>query len=400
MQRNLFSSVCLILVIASLAAGCGDAGRDEADLTLNREEMRAELSEALQIRDTVEHFARIAELAGRLTKENAEGAADVFGPEIAWIPEYDLLPFVHAWVRVDDETALQRILQWAMASKRAFGVTEALYYLALNGETVRARAHAESITTPRLAEAAMIGLARGWARSGDLEGLARYLGAMEPGNVRDQMVRIANGTILLDSGLDRLREWIDGMPTEGRNGLRARAFRTALGQTAFKDPHYAASWLADFAGEPFASNMVVAVAVPWMEKDPAGLLDWLQSMPFDEDVATAARRVATRWIRLDPPGFEAWLVRAEPDPIRDAMIEAYTTHLLRKTPEQAASWSLRISSPDSRDRALGRVFEAWAQRDREAAAAWLEVANLPDSLHQTLAPRLERPPRARRGDAS
>ncbi|MBW2499775.1 MAG: hypothetical protein JRF61_21030 [Deltaproteobacteria bacterium] len=389
-MRLATSSLCLFaLLLALLIAGCEGKERTSAGRPLDREEMRAAVAEAIRIPDTVEHLARIADLAGRLTAENAEGAADAFDPEIAWVREYDLLPFVHAWTRVDDAAALRRVLEWSSASKRGFGVTEAIYYLALNRDIAKARVHAESITKPRLAEAAMIGLARGWAQSDDLDGLSQYLGRVEQGSIRDQMVRVANGTVALYAGPDRLREWIDGMPAEGLGGLRTRAFRTALGQMAFKDPQWAASWLSDFAGEPFASNMVVAVALPWTERDPHEALAWLHSLPFDDDVAVASRRMATRWIRLDPAAFALSLERAEEGRIRDAMNEAFAMHLVKSAPGAAADRALQIDSSERRIDMLRRILETWGRREPEAATSWLEQADLSDALRQELASRIQ-----------
>jgi len=389
--------ICLAALVVA-GGGCDDPATSQAPLS--RSEMHDAVAEALRIPDTVEHYARIADLAGRLTNENVGGAIEVFDSEIAWVREHDLLPFIHAWTRLDGQAAFQHVLGWAEASKRAFGIAEVTYYWALNGDIALARTYAESIRKPRLAEAAMSGLARGWAETGKLDSLAEYLGHLAPGSGRDHMVRIANGIILLKSGMGALREWIDGIPAEGMNGLRSRTFRTALSQVAFKDPHFAADWLNDFRDEPFASNMVVPIATAWLERDPAQAMTWLNSLPPHRDVDLAAKRAIRRWLRLDPDRVGPWIGNAEDSSVREAAIEVLALHLSSDEPGEAIRWVSEIKSTDRRNQILAKVIVNWDRSDPEAASAWLESADLGDDLRSALSSSIYHPRRPVRREGS
>ena len=172
--------------------------------------------------------------------------------------------------------------------------------------------------------------------------------------------------------------WAQRQPYEAARWLLARgsaAPRQALGQAAIQlartDPAAAISYTDTVAPE-LRATWISAVADGYAQHDARAAATWLAQYRGEPGYDAAVAAVAGRTAQSDPIAaarlFEAVDIAEAPDAPQSAsrIASAWT----QKDPRAAASWALGLASDDARESAIGAVAAQWAPRDAAGARSW------------------------------
>ena len=150
--------------------------------------------------------------------------------------------------------------------------------------------------------------------------------------------------------------YVDGVAPE----LRATWISSVAAGYAQHDARAAATWVAQYRGEPGYDAAVTAVAGMTAQGDPVSAARLFDSIDVREapDAPQTASRIATAWAQRDPGAAAAWAAAVASDEARASAISAAAGAWATRDAAGARSWALGLPASASRDQALIQVLSA------------------------------------------
>ena len=371
-------AVLLCAALGGFACGGEAFGRVDADA------MRAGVAAALREPKTLARTAGLVEILQQLDAANVAGAAAAFDAQLSVLDDEDLRLFLHAWSAFDPAAALDHTQAWTMLSKRELGAGQVIYAWARYGAALEARLNADSLAEPSVRRVAHAELVRGWARSGDTDGVTTYVSELPHGDLRDRYTATLVAALVANEGVEGAVRWVESIPDDAHDRFKRTAFRKALRHVTARDPQAAARWYERHAATFYANLGMSVVATEWVERDPQATFAWLVAQPAGADRDMGVRFAMNRWLALDAPAAEAWMRGNEPVGALAPALEPFAIWLAKRDPAEAVRWSERIPDDTKRARMLVLTGTRWRRQDAPAFEAWLAEAELPDAVRRAL----------------
>jgi len=341
------------------------------------------LRSALSEGSLLERISRLTQTLERLDSENISEAAAVYETEIWRLQEFEIRPFVDAWVQFDPEAAVDAIRKWPMA-KRSVGL-EAVVWSWARIHPVEARFAVDELVEdyPSDQSGLIDNFVVGWVHSG-ANGVVAFIGELPQSLRLGTLVAMmaAQGQRLGTAGL---LEWADDAigDTEGR--FKKHFFRRAAATAANQNPERAAAWVERHAGHDYAADGVRIVVERWMPKDANAAMDWVRAADSNAVREKAVRSAFSWWMQRDRDAAERWLLETELTAAHDPAIDVYASKLARGSEiQQALSWAERIPDETLRLSSLEAIATRWHRRDAAAAEAWLEQSPLDEEARRVV----------------
>ncbi len=152
--------------------------------------------------------------------------------------------------------------------------------------------------------------------------------------------------------------YVDRVPAE----LRATWISSAADGYSQNDARAAASWIAQYRGEPGYDAALAAVAGRTAPADPAAAARLFDSVNVAEapDAPQAAQRIASAWARQDHRAAAAWVTAIADDGARAAAVGTVAGQWAAQDASGARGWALGLPTGATRDIALSQVLGATA----------------------------------------
>jgi hypothetical protein len=142
--------------------------------------------------------------------------------------------------------------------------------------------------------------------------------------------------------------------------LRATWISSTAAGYAQHDARAAATWVAQYRGEPGYDAAVAAVAGAAAQGDPvaaARLFDTIDAAQAPDAPQTAGR-IANAWAQRDPGAAATWAATLTSDDARVSAISAVAGTWAPRDSAGARSWALSLPANAARDQALTQVLSA------------------------------------------
>ena len=154
-RRCVLAGLCVALVGSAMTSfpGCEREGRTAREPAITTASVR----DVLLREDTAESARGLVELLARLDQDNVEAIARAFRQNAAATPDWQVVPFLHAWTDLDPVAALEEVQRWKFPFRRRFGAREVAYRWAWQGDPLVAREHVIAL------EESPVRLAASWA---------------------------------------------------------------------------------------------------------------------------------------------------------------------------------------------------------------------------------------------
>ena len=370
-SRTGLIALCWVLTLAAaFAAGrLAAPGLGAFSGPVVAEGTESELRAALRERDLVARAASLARVLQNLDAASFPDASDVFEQSIT--DELDIELFASAWARVDGPGAWRRIDGWP-ANKRKAAIPAVCRAWAANDPEAARMVHAGLRGELRLE--CGIGIGISWPAS-EREELGRWIGTLSRSVERQPVISQTIAYQLKHEDAGAVISWVEALPEDGPEPVKAEALRRAAGQIAVEDPERAARWIESHREAPWAQDAARFVAEPWLPRDPEAAIAWVASLPEGER-EEALNWMFRRWLTNDRNRAEEWLLAAEPSGIVAAAKEVAAKKIGYTEPLAGLQWCRWISAGKVRDRCLGQVARGWFLREPDAARRWVEESDL------------------------
>jgi hypothetical protein len=150
--------------------------------------------------------------------------------------------------------------------------------------------------------------------------------------------------------------YVDTVPPE----LRATWISSVAAGYAQHDARAAATWVAQYRGEPGYDAAIAAVAGTTAQGDPAAAARLFESIDIAEapDAPQAATRIAAAWAQRDPRAAASWAAAIASDDARRSAVGAVAGQWAPRDAAGARSWALGLPAGAARDLALTQVLGA------------------------------------------
>ncbi|MGY8688548.1 MAG: hypothetical protein ACKVHP_12550, partial [Verrucomicrobiales bacterium] len=257
--------------------------------------MEKAMAELLNESDPIKVNQMMAELLGRMTKENAEVAMTALQKMGTRDPSTMYLTslFSNSWGRLDGAKAVAFAKEQG-GRMAGMGTASALSGWALESPAEAIAWLGEQDDNPQKMFYTA-GLINGLAKS-DPDSATAYLEGVPGDNqMKGRYVEMI-ATEQMKKGITEATSWAEGLKDEG---LKSDAFEDLANRYTQEDPAKAGEWIASRANEPWASDAVKEVADEWAEKDPAAAVEWAQSLPEGTQVG-AMSAAFEEWTESDP----------------------------------------------------------------------------------------------------
>ena len=362
--------------IMALTAGgfllaCQPGGRGAS---LDADDMRAAMSAAIEVPNLGERFVAIGSLLRELTPKNAPGAGEAYREDLFLVRSCEMRPFASVWGGLDPDTAIQ----WAVSlqaignQRRREAISEVLasWVLLDQGKAAKEFLATFAYDHPdrRLVANNLI---TGLVTSPYPEQAIPILATIPDDSARDMLFF----RILLErmrSDLNGIRDFVDAIPEDAPNNLKATAFERGLAMIVSLDPQYAVEWynqhkLKHYSGGAAIGSMVTGLA----DNQPEYALPWLAGLPPSQERDDGLREAVYTWLMHKPEAANAYL-RSELH--REEMAVAifpYAQWMMGQNPREAVEWARRVPHPIERTRALTQALILWGRGDRAGVILWL-----------------------------
>ncbi len=338
------------------------------------EEMRAAMSAALEVPNLGERFVAIGSLLRELTAENAPGAGEAYREDLFLIRSCEMRPFASLWGGLDPDTAIQ----WAVSlaaignQRRREAISEVLasWVLVDQGKAAKEYLATFAYNHPdrRLVANNLI---TGLVTSPYPEQAIPVLMTLPDDETREMLLF----RILLErmrSDIDGIRDFVDAVPEDAPNNLKATAFERGLAMIVSLNPEYAVEWynqhrLKNYSGGPAIASMVTGLA----DNAPEYALPWLAGLPPSQERDDGLREAVYTWLKQEPESANTYLRSELHREEMAAAIFPYAQWMMSQNPVEAVEWARRVPHPIERTRALTQALILWGRMDRPAVILWL-----------------------------
>ncbi|HEY3516831.1 MAG TPA: hypothetical protein VGL98_07250 [Gammaproteobacteria bacterium] len=142
--------------------------------------------------------------------------------------------------------------------------------------------------------------------------------------------------------------------------LRATWISSVAAGYALHDARAAATWVAQYRGEPGYDAAVTAVAGTAAQSDPVAAARLFDSIDVAQapDAPQTASRIANAWAQRDPGAAASWAAAVASDDARASAISAVAGTWASRDAAGARSWALGLRASAARDQALTQVLSA------------------------------------------
>ncbi len=389
--------IVAVLVFAGLSMiscrGEESAPRPE----LGREAMKAQMSEAIRIPKLSPRFIAIGSLLEQLTAENAPGAGEAYAEDLILVRSCEMRPFASAWAEIDPETALDYAigLKRIGSQRRREAISETVTAWAGQDRGKGAKAYLASLEPDSDDYRVVISnTIMGLAASGLASEATPLLASMPADDTREMLLfRVL--LELVRSDAKQVRVWVDSIPVDAPNDLKATAFERAMALTIGLNPDYALDWFKANQFTDYANGKTIATLLKGLvEADPGTALTWLLELPNSADRDEAVREAAYLWLKAYPAEANEFLrENLHRSELRTAIFP-YAQFMIKEDHVQAVEWALRVPVPFERARVLSQALVVWGHRDRPAVLKWLkEHREVDDPVLESVTDRLKIEPR-------
>ena len=360
----------------------------------------SDLQQALLHQDSFERVALVSQILSPLGPEALPAVRSAYESVILDLGDIELVQLVDWWGRFDPQAAFTWARESGIGWHPAVLQAAARAWARIDPETA-ARALTEQVQDPRLVNAAMVGLVRGWEESGH-PGLGEYLS--DPGKDEEHFGFAIDAVVrakIYRGGPQAAMAWAEGLP-DNEDGTptpyKQRAFKRLATVLVDLDPQAAGNFVASHRTRSFGIALLLRVGTSWAKGDGAAAMRWLQSLPPGDDLPTVVQETYRMWFTTDMPAASAWLREQPLDPWLDPAISTFASWQTQEDPQEAVAWAGRVHDPYRRKLAYGKVLLTWLRDDPEAAQAWLDGAgaDLPEETRAHIAKlrelRIPKPP--------
>ncbi len=377
------SLICLLVSAFGFAAGCGRQGDpNPTRVSLSADELEVQVLDAISEPGVFNRFVGLSNALSNMTSENAPGAAAAYQARLAHLTGSEMRPMIDAWIAIDQPAALGWALSIKMLPRRREAVSQAIYSWIALDDGHGARAYLKALPESDSNNYVIVrnNFIKGTAAVGNAQLSTELLAIMPDDKTRDYL--IAQGMLeLLRRSPAKLKEFVDAMPDDGNNSLKATAFSGALGLLALSQPEEAARWYDENSLSTYSSeDSVAAIGNAWVNSDPEAAFAWIISTPPSAARTKAVRDAAYYWLKRDPQGARrtlgGMLIREEMAPA----IFPFAQFMVSQDLSEAADWAIRIPNRFESIRVLKQVGRRWGNSDYPAASAWLAQQGLPEEL--------------------
>ena len=375
------SLICLLVSAFGFAAGCGrQGGPNPTRVSLSADELEVQVLDAISEPGVFKRFVGLSNALSNMTSENAPGAAAAYQARLAHLTGSEMRPMIDAWVAIDQPAALEWALSIKMLPRRREAVSQAIYSWIALDDGHGAQAYVKALPASDSNDYVIVrnNFIKGTAAVGNPQLASDVLEAMPDDETRDYLV--AQGMLdLLRRSPVMLKEFVDAMPDDTGNNLKAAAFSGALGLLALSQPEEAARWYDENAVSAYSSeDSVAAIGNAWVKSDPEAAFAWIISTPPSTARAKAVRDGAYYWLKRDPRGARqtlgGMLIREEMAPA----IFPFAQFMVSQDLPEAADWAIRVPNRFESMKVLKQVGRRWGDSDYSAASAWLAQQELPE----------------------
>jgi hypothetical protein len=393
---NPLSRVSAIIVCVGLL-GCdtGAPSRDTHELDDgSTSAIDRELAEILSIQDgRAERAFRWGRLLKSASVEEIEHVVDILEPDIDAVPSYELRTIVDSWSRHDANAALDRALQWRMASSaRSVGVGRAIRVMAMSNP-IKAVHTVVSISTSDksgLGRSATLALARGWIDGGELAGASRFLAKMPKEYNREDLTFDLAKAWLAAEGPAAVKAWAEGVPEDTPGNYRGTAFRKAALVLEANDRADALDWLAEHETQWYGAAGARMLARQWARTDPLEAMAWAASLEGERSRHFSVSFGFQGWYEEDPEAARSWLLAQSGSAVWDPARSRLVDDLSRvERYEQSLEAAQQVIEPRLRDEMIAKALAEWQAADTKAAQRWLEQNSISDSIEHAAATRAD-----------
>jgi hypothetical protein len=299
------------LLVGFLAGSAASRPRPSEVDAPTAEAVRTEVAAALRVPGTLPRAVALERQMARLGAGNVSDAAREFREVIVSTRPCDLRALMHTWASFEPAAAFEFGLDLTADAKRRHALMEAAHQWALHGGALEAREYVHSVPGDRTRRDALTGLIRGWVRSGDVDGVTRYLARRQEGSSRVLLTTDIVYTTLRQEGPEALMRWADAIPADAPNGFKLEAFRGALLAVTSQRPDLAVTWWESQAEQPFAQESLWVLALHWIPDDPDAAMAWLRSLPASPVRDEAIRQALRRWFDTEGETALRWMVQSD-----------------------------------------------------------------------------------------
>jgi len=344
-----------------------------------RGQISARLSDALRERDELTRAYRFAEALQDLDERDVEAAVAVLEAQRLGVSKGEVRLFMLAWSRFDPAGAFAWADAWP-GPWRSTLARMAIFAWAFRdpGGAVEAFSAMEAARREELRAS----LIRGWARSGDKDGLTEFLFSRPAGPERSRYIDLLLAELMQD-GPDAITRWAEAVPVDAPNQAKATAFLLASGTLAQNDPSDATALFEAHQQFEYAQPALKSIARRWVDHhEPQELFEWLVSLPAGEGRSEGVEAGFSRWWSKAPRDARAWLETAPSSEALDPAVAVFARELSRSSAWQAVEWAARIHDETLRRRTLVPILRIWSREDPSAARAWMNAQGLPKELQR------------------
>jgi hypothetical protein len=381
-------------LVTGLLLGCDGMGSAPgATASLNAEQMQREVGIALAHSNLSERFIALGAVLSELTAENAPGAGAAYAENIVIVQSCEIRPFASAWGRLDASAAIDFALNLRRrgSQRRREAISEVVASWAALGE---GKAALDFLATlPSESEDRRVvanNLATALAALGNWEASIVVLGEIPDNEPRD-MLLFKVFRELMRTDPDGIRNFVDLIPPDAPNNLKAKAFERALSLIVSLNVEYARNWFDEHVFTDYASGGAITQMLNGLViQNPSEALRWLVNMPPSSDRDAGLRDAAYRWLKSDPSGAYAYLRpelhRAEFAPA----IFPFAQYMILQDPRDAVDWARRVPHAQERFRVLTQALLRWGRIDRKAVVQWVRATpGVDESVRQEVIDVLE-----------
>jgi len=233
-------------------------------------------------------------------------------------------------------------------------------------------------------------LAAALAAFGNWEASIVVLGEIPDNEPRD-MLLFKVFRELMRTEPDGIRNFVDSIPPDAPNNLKAKAFERALSLLVSLDAEYARKWFGEHIFSDYASGGAITQMLNGLViQDPPGALRWLVSMPPSLERDEGLRDAAYRWLKSDPSGAYAYLRPELHRPEFAPAIFPFAQYMILQDPRDAVDWARRVPHAKERFRVLTQALLRWGRIDRKAVVQWIkETPGVDESVREEVIEMLE-----------
>ena len=371
---GILRATIMLLTAGGLLLGCQAGGRGSA---MDADEMQAAMSAALEVPNLGERYVAIASLLGKMTPENAPGAGEAYREDLFIVRSCEMRPFASVWGGLDPDTAIEWAvnLQALGNQRRREAISEVLGSWVLMDQ---GKAASEFLATieyhhpdRRLVANNLI---TGLATSPYPNQAIPVLASLPDDDNRDMLLF----RILLERmrrNLHGIRDFVDAVPEDAANNLKAKAFERGLAMIVGLNPQYAMEWYSHQKVKAYTGGGAIASMVSGLAtNDPEYALPWLAGLPPSQERDDGLRDAVYSWLQSRPEDASAYLRGELYKEEMAVAIFPYAQWMMGQDAKEAVEWARRVPHPTERTRALTQALVLWGRSDRNGVILFLREA--------------------------